>query len=135
MRFRAPAEEKALPGLRRRVQEELRARGVESRVVADAGLLVSELAHNAVAARTCGGREVRVEVEGAGAGVRLRVECDANRDLESLQRALDESTVLPGPESERGRGLWLVLALSRELRVERTADGLVRVSLLVKPGS
>ncbi|TAH34551.1 MAG: hypothetical protein EYC70_16585 [Planctomycetota bacterium] len=129
--FRAPAQEQALPELRRRVQERLRGEGAPAAVVDNAGLLISELTHNAVAA-TAGGREVRVEAEGTARGVRLQVECDANRDLVGLVRALEASGVLPSPESERGRGLWLILNLSEDLQVQRGENGLVRVSLIVK---
>jgi len=128
----ALAEEDLLPQLRHKVQERLRFAGVAEEVVDHTGLLLSELAHNAVSASQ-GGRSLMVEVEKVPDGVRLLVECEANRDLEGLQRALESSTELPSPNSERGRGLWLVLTLSRGLRVEKTEEGWVRVSLIV-PG-
>ncbi len=131
-RFVALAEEERLPQLRHKVQERLRLAGVGDAVVNNTGLLLSELAHNAVSASQ-GGRSLMVEVEKVPDGVRLLVECETNRDLEGLQKALESSTELPSPSSERGRGLWLILTLSRGLRVEMTEQGWVRVSLIV-PG-
>lgn len=129
--FRAKAQEDALPALRRRVQESLRAQRLPREVIDNAGLLISELTHNAVAAAG-GAKEVRVEAAATPDGLALEVECDANRDLIGLMRALDASTILPSPESERGRGLWLILNLSRQLQVEQGENGLVRVRLIVR---
>lgn len=129
--FEARCSEEALPELRRRVQERLRQGGAGEGLVARAGLLLSELAHNAVAASRRP-EPLRVTVGMDEGGVHLSVECAANEDLEALQLALDASGVLPSPESERGRGLWLVLEGSRDLQVERTASGGVRVRLRVK---
>lgn len=132
-RFTCPALEQALPELRRKVEAYLKSQRVGEPTVNNIGLLISELTHNAIEAAD-GGKEVEVGVAAAPQGVQLQVECDANHDLEGLNRALEESGSLPSPESERGRGLWLVLTLSNQLEVTRGKGGAVRVSLVVADG-
>ncbi len=130
--FREQAESRRMPELRRRVQDFLRQQGVAEPLVDRTGLLVSELTHNAVAAAG-GAGAVRVDVAGDGGEVRLEVRCDENTDLERLREALARADRLPGTDSERGRGLWLVLAFSQDLEVDRDEAGQIRVRLQVAP--
>lgn len=128
--FSERAESRRMPVLRRRVQDFLRQQGLPEAVVDRAGLVISELTHNAVAAAG-GTGAVRVEVEGGEEALRLEVLCDANDDLERLQAALARARQLPGTDSERGRGLWLVLAFSEDLEVRRDPGGGIRVRLRI----
>ena len=130
-RFESPPSPDEFPQVRRRIQALLEEKGLQQSLIDHTGLLISELAHNAFEAAD-GDSDIVIELAYDARGLELTVECAGNRDLETLQRALDSSTVLPGPESERGRGLWLVLNLSRKLEVRRARHGHVQVRLLVK---
>ncbi|KAA3612783.1 MAG: ATP-binding protein [Planctomycetota bacterium] len=131
--FFSSADPQELPELRRRVQQELQQRGESELAVERAGLLVSELSHNAVeAAQQSDPGQVEVVVARDAEGLQLEVECDANQDLEQLQLAIDASGVLPSPDSDRGRGLWLVLQFSKNLQVQRMPNGNVRVRLQIQ---
>ena len=129
--YRAAPQAEELPKLRRAVQEALRAREVSDGLIDNAGVLISELTHNAVEASETD-HEVVVEVHFDDEGLHLAVECAGNQDLEGLVKALDQSGVLPGPESERGRGLWMILSHSRKLEARRNENGWVRVSMYVQ---
>jgi anti-sigma regulatory factor (Ser/Thr protein kinase) len=108
--FAADAGE--LATLRAALRSYLEARGVPSPVRDDLGVVVTELAANAIEAgrnRGAVGMRARVdgdlvilEVEDGGAGFQL-----------------PPAPALPSPHDERGRGLWLVRSLTNELRVER----------------
>lgn len=126
--FRGPADEQSLPDLRRRAQASMRENGLAERAVDNAGLLISELTHNAVESAS-GDGEIQLEVGQNSKGVEIVVECDSNDNLEDLKEALHSSEQLPSPDSERGRGLWLIMQFSRDLEVGRSAAGAVRVSL------
>ncbi len=129
--FSAPARGEELPGLRRRVQARLAAEGAARQVVERVGVLVSELAHNAVEADCRRGR-VHVVLRREPRRLRLSVECCDNHDFERLARGLARAERPPRPEQERGRGLWLVRGMSRELRVEKGRGGWVRLAMVVR---
>ncbi|HEX9793405.1 MAG TPA: ATP-binding protein [Planctomycetota bacterium] len=125
------ATETALPQLRRDIQAAVAAHGESQGMVDRIGLLVSELTHNAVEAAERESGVSVVAVRDAG-GLRMSVECEGNRDLEGLQLAVDQSGVLPHPDSERGRGLWLILAFTDDLQLTRTELGHLVVTVKIK---
>lgn len=131
--FSSPARGAELPSLRRRVQARLRSEGVARPTVECVGVLVSELTHNAVDA-SCQASRVHVVLQERDGRLALSVECCGNRDFDRLADGLAGAAALPGPEEERGRGLWLVRNYSRDLRVERGRGGWVRLALSVRPG-
>lgn len=126
--FSAPARVTDLPGLRRRLQDRLLAEGLSSALVERAGLVVSELAHNALEHSDRGGR-IHATLHAGDGGPVLSVAFYGDRDLLRLLRGLERSRCRPPADAERGRGLWLVRQYGRDLRVESGRDGWVRVSL------
>ncbi|WP_416967061.1 ATP-binding protein [Streptomyces sp. 4F14] len=121
------------PGHRRsvaRARDDLRRQLVQWRIggelAYDAEVLLSELATNAVNARTLPGREILVEVTLAEGELRIEV-ADASDEQPVLRHA--------GEWDEGGRGLVLVEALAEEWGVgSREGVGKVVWAVLKLPG-
>ena len=105
-----------LPDLRRSVAE--RFDGVDRAVVADVLLALDEAVSNAIRHGSRGGEPVQVSVDRDGEWVEMSV-----RDggpTPRLPRLPDE----PPPVLETGgRGLWLILQLVDEVRLQRIGEG------------
>jgi serine/threonine-protein kinase RsbW len=111
-----PPNSSCLPDLRRSVAE--RFEGVDRAVMADVLLALDEAVSNAIRHGSRGGEPVQVSVERDGEWVEMAV-----RDggpTPRLPRLPDE----PPPVLETGgRGLWLILQLVDEVRLQRIGEG------------
>ena len=111
-----PPNSSCLPDLRRSVAG--RFAGVDRAVMADVLLALDEAVSNAIRHGSSGGEPVQVSVESDGEWVEMSV-----RDggpTPRLPRLPDE----PPPVLETGgRGLWLILQLVDEVRLQRIGDG------------
>ncbi|HUS62493.1 MAG TPA: SpoIIE family protein phosphatase, partial [Acidimicrobiales bacterium] len=105
-----------LAGLRHDVSAWLISRGMRLDDVDDTILVVTELGTNGVKA---GARIITVRLSLEGSSLAVEVEDDG--------RGFDRSTVVSGadPMSERGRGLFIVQALSDDLGVFTDRDGTI----------
>jgi anti-sigma regulatory factor (Ser/Thr protein kinase) len=111
-----PPNSSCLPDLRRSVAGSIE--GVDRAVMADVLLALDEAVSNAIRHGSRAGEPVQVSVERDGEWVEMSV-----RDggpTPRLPRLPDE----PPPVLETGgRGLWLILQLVDEVRLQRIGDG------------
>jgi serine/threonine-protein kinase RsbW len=111
-----PFHLRSVPKARRLVSQTLGARGVRSDVAADALSVLSELVGNAL-------RHARPRSDG---DIEVRLVLDDQSILISVAdggAATVPSIVRPAPVARSGRGLGLVLTLTREWGVKETSDG------------
>jgi len=111
-----PPNSSHLPDLRRSVAGSFQ--GVDRAVMADVLLALDEAVSNAIRHGSRGGEPVQVSVESDGEWVEMSVR-DAG-PTPRLPRLPDE----PPPVLETGgRGLWLILQLVDEVRLQRIGAG------------
>jgi serine/threonine-protein kinase RsbW len=111
-----PPTSSALPDLRRSVAKTLG--GVDEEVVADVLLALDEAVSNAIRHGSRGGEQVLVTVESDAEWVEMTV-----RDGGPTPR-LPRLPAEPPPGLQTGgRGLWLILQLVDEVRLQRIEDG------------
>ena len=111
-----PPSSSCLPDLRRSVARSLE--GVDEEVVADVLLALDEAVSNAIRHGSQGGEPVRVSVDSDGEWVEMSV-----RDGGPTPR-LPRLPAEPPPVLQTGgRGLWLILQLVDEVRLQRIEDG------------
>ena len=111
-----PPNSSYLPDLRRSVAGSFQ--GVDRKVMADILLALDEAVSNAIRHGSRGGQPVQVSVESDGEWVEMSVR-DAG-PTPRLPRLPDE----PPPVLETGgRGLWLILQLVDEVRLQRIGQG------------
>jgi serine/threonine-protein kinase RsbW len=111
-----PPSSSYLPDLRRSVAGSLA--GVDERVLADVLLALDEAVSNAIRHGSRAGDPVQVSVERDGEWVEMTV-----RDAGPTPR-LPRLPAEPPPVLQTGgRGLWLILQLVDEVRLQRVADG------------
>ena len=103
--------------------------GAVGKACEDVVIVATELAANAIEA-------------GRGSEVRLRASADRQSIVIELDNdgpdfELPSADDLPSPGQQRGRGLWLVRALTTDLSVERRQDRTVVRAVLgeVRPGN
>lgn len=121
-----PTRSSALPQLRRAVQDWADARGIEPFPLT---LVAVELTANAIAAATPDGH-IELVVRSIGTEVEVRVVDDGPGFDGPMADGPGAS--LPPVSNERGRGLYLVRQLSRELHVGRS-NGRTIVRAMVRP--
>jgi serine/threonine-protein kinase RsbW len=111
-----PPSSSHLPDLRRSAARTLE--DVDERVLADVLLALDEAVSNAIRHGSRGGDPVQVSVESDGEWVEMSV-----RDGGPTPR-LPRLPAEPPPVYETGgRGLWLILQLVDEVRLQRIGDG------------
>ena len=116
MNLTLPPSSSCLPDLRRSAARTLGA--VDARVLADVLLALDEAVSNAIRHGSRGGEPVQVSVESDGEWVEMSVR-DAG-PTPRLPRLPDE----PPPVLDTGgRGLWLILQLVDEVRLQRVGAG------------
>jgi anti-sigma regulatory factor (Ser/Thr protein kinase) len=111
-----PPSSSHLPDLRRSVARTLG--DLDRRVLADVLLALDEAVSNAIRHGSLGGDPVQVSVESDGEWVEMTV-----RDAGPTPR-LPRLPAEPPPVLQTGgRGLWLILQLVDEVRLQRIGDG------------
>jgi serine/threonine-protein kinase RsbW len=111
-----PPSSSHLPDLRRSVARTLG--NLDRRVLADVLLALDEAVSNAIRHGSRGGDPVQVSVESDGEWVEMTV-----RDAGPTPR-LPRLPAEPPPVLQTGgRGLWLILQLVDEVRLQRIGDG------------
>jgi serine/threonine-protein kinase RsbW len=111
-----PPSSSHLPDLRRSVARTLG--DLDQRVLADVLLALDEAVSNAIRHGSRGGDPVQVSVESDGEWVEMTV-----RDAGPTPR-LPRLPAEPPPVLQTGgRGLWLILQLVDEVRLQRVGDG------------
>jgi anti-sigma regulatory factor (Ser/Thr protein kinase) len=111
-----PPSSSHLPDLRRSVARTLG--DLDRRVLADVLLALDEAVSNAIRHGSLGGGPVQVSVESDGEWVEMTV-----RDAGPTPR-LPRLPAEPPPVLQTGgRGLWLILQLVDEVRLQRIGDG------------
>ena len=111
-----PPSSSHLPDLRRSAARTLE--DVDERVVADVLLALDEAVSNAIRHGSLAGEPVEVSVERDGRWVEMTV-----RDAGPTRR-LPRLPAEPPPALQTGgRGLWLILQLVDEVRLQRIGDG------------
>ena len=116
MNLTLPPSSSYLPDLRRSAARTLEA--VDERVLADVLLALDEAVSNAIRHGSRGGEPVQVSVERDGDWVEMTV-----RDGGPTPR-LPRLPAEPPPVLQTGgRGLWLILQLVDEVRLQRIEDG------------
>ena len=116
MNLTLPPTSSCLPDLRRSVALSLE--DVDSAVLADVLLALDEAVSNAIRHGSRAGEPVRVSVESDGEWVEMTV-----RDGGPTPR-LPRLPAEPPPVLQTGgRGLWLILQLVDEVRLQRIKDG------------
>jgi serine/threonine-protein kinase RsbW len=111
-----PPDSSSIPDLRRSVARSLE--DVDEDVVADVLLALDEAVSNAIRHGSQGGEAVRVSVDSDGEWVEMSV-----RDGGPTPR-LPRLPAEPPPGLQTGgRGLWLILQLVDEVRLQRIKDG------------
>jgi serine/threonine-protein kinase RsbW len=111
-----PPNSSYLPDLRRSVARSFQ--GVDGAVMADVLLALDEAVSNAIRHGSRGGEPVQVSVERDGEWVEMSVRDSG--PTPRLPRLPDE----PPPVLETGgRGLWLILQLVDEVRLQRIGEG------------
>ena len=111
-----PPSSSHLPDLRRSVARTLR--DLDQRVLADVLLALDEAVSNAIRHGSRGGEPVQVSVESDGEWVEMSV-----RDAGPTPR-LPRLPAEPPPVLQTGgRGLWLILQLVDEVRLQRVGGG------------
>ena len=117
MNLSLPPSSSSLPDLRRTAARTLEA--VDERVLADVLLALDEAVSNAIRHGSRGGEPVQVSVERDGDWVEMTV-----RDG-GPSRRLPRLPAEPPPVYQTGgRGLWLILQLVDEVRLQRIGDGI-----------
>lgn len=104
----------------------LRTSDCDHEMVERAVLVTSELASNAVQAAP--GHPYRVTIHGAGEAL---VELTVSNQFRTTSPPDRDQWLPTTPTAARGRGLSIVAALSRDVRVD-VADGVVRVTALLQ---
>ena len=116
MNLTLPPDSSSIPDLRRSVARSLE--DVDKHVLADVLLALDEAVSNAIRHGSQGGEPVRVSVDSDGEWVEMSV-----RDGGPTPR-LPRLPAEPPPALQTGgRGLWLILQLVDEVRLQRVADG------------
>ena len=116
MNLTLPPSSSHLPDLRRSVARTLG--DLDQRVLADVLLALDEAVSNAIRHGSRGGDPVQVSVESDGEWVEMTV-----RDAGPTPR-LPRLPAEPPPVLQTGgRGLWLILQLVDEVRLQRIGDG------------
>ena len=116
MNLTLPPDSSSIPDLRRSVANSLE--DVDEHVLADVLLALDEAVSNAVRHGSQGGEPVRVSVDSDGEWVEMSV-----RDGGPTPR-LPRLPAEPPPVLQTGgRGLWLILQLVDEVRLQRVAEG------------
>ena len=117
MNLTLPPTSSCLPDLRRSVARTLG--DVDSEVLADVLLALDEAVSNAIRHGSRAGEPVMVSVESDGEWVEMTV-----RDGGPTPR-LPRLPAAPPPALQTGgRGLWLILQLVDEVRLQRVGDGI-----------
>jgi len=111
-----PPTSSCLPDLRRAVARILR--GIEEGVTADVLLALDEAVSNAIRHGSAGGEPVVVSVERDGDWVEMTV-----RDGGPTPRLPRLPAEAPPALQTGGRGLWLILQLVDEVRLQRVGEG------------
>jgi serine/threonine-protein kinase RsbW len=111
-----PPTSSCLPDLRRTVARKLG--GVDREVVADVLLALDEAVSNAVRHGSRGGAPLLVSVDADGEWVEMSV-----RDGGPTPRLPRLPAEAPPVLQTGGRGLWLILQLVDEVRLQRIGDG------------
>ena len=116
MNLTLPPDSSSIPDLRRSVARSLE--DVDEHVLADVLLALDEAVSNAIRHGSRGGEPVRVSVDSDGDWVEMSV-----RDGGPTPR-LPRLPAEPPPALQTGgRGLWLILQLVDEVRLQRIGDG------------
>jgi anti-sigma regulatory factor (Ser/Thr protein kinase) len=111
-----PPDSSSIPDLRRSVANSLE--DIDEHVLADVLLALDEAVSNAIRHGSQGGEPVRVSVDSDGEWVEMSV-----RDGGPTPR-LPRLPAEPPPVLQTGgRGLWLILQLVDEVRLQRIEDG------------
>ena len=116
MNLTLPPSSSCLPDLRRSAARTLRA--VDARVLADVLLALDEAVSNAIRHGSRGGDPVQVSVERDGEWVEMTV-----RDAGPTPRLPRLPAEAPPVLQTGGRGLWLILQLVDEVRLQRVGGG------------
>ena len=116
MNLTLPPSSSCLPDLRRSAARTLRA--VDARVLADVLLALDEAVSNAIRHGSRGGEPVQVSVERDGEWVEMTV-----RDAGPTPRLPRLPAEAPPVLQTGGRGLWLILQLVDEVRLQRVGGG------------
>jgi serine/threonine-protein kinase RsbW len=111
-----PPTSSCLPDVRRRVAGKLQ--GVADDVLADVLLALDEAVSNAIRHGSRAGEPVRVSVDHDGTWVEMRV-----RDGGPTPRLPRLPAQAPPVLQTGGRGLWLILQLVDEVRLQRVGGG------------
>ena len=117
MNLTLPPTSSCLPDLRRSVA--LTLEDVDSEVLADVLLALDEAVSNAIRHGSRAGDPVLVSVESDGEWVEMTV-----RDGGPTPRLPRLPAEPPPPLQTGGRGLWLILQLVDEVRLQRIEDGI-----------
>jgi anti-sigma regulatory factor (Ser/Thr protein kinase) len=112
-----PPSSSCLPDLRRSVAQSLEA--VDERVAADVLLALDEAVSNAIRHGSGGGDPVQVSVDSDGEWVEMTV-----RDGGPTPRLPRLPAEPPPVYQTGGRGLWLILQLVDEVRLQRIGEGI-----------
>ncbi|HEU4898706.1 MAG TPA: ATP-binding protein [Actinomycetota bacterium] len=116
MNLTLPPDSSSIPDLRRSVANSLE--DIDEHVLADVLLALDEAVSNAIRHGSQGGEPVRVSVDSDGEWVEMSV-----RDGGPTPR-LPRLPAEPPPVLQTGgRGLWLILQLVDEVRLQRIEDG------------
>ena len=116
MNLTLPPDSSSIPDLRRSVANSLE--DIDEHVLADVLLALDEAVSNAIRHGSQGGEPVRVSVDSDGEWVEMSV-----RDGGPTPR-LPRLPAEPPPALQTGgRGLWLILQLVDEVRLQRVAEG------------
>ena len=107
----------SLPALRRCAARSLRT--VPEEVIADVLLALDEAVSNAIRHGSAGGGLVEVSLRVDGGWIEMRV-----RDQGPTPRLPRLPGEAPPALATGGRGLWLILQLVDEVRLERAGDGI-----------
>jgi len=111
-----PPDSSSIPDLRRSVARSLE--DVDEHVLADVLLALDEAVSNAIRHGSRGGEPVRVSVDSDGEWVEMSV-----RDGGPTPRLPRLPAEPPPLLKTGGRGLWLILQLVDEVRLQRIEDG------------
>jgi serine/threonine-protein kinase RsbW len=111
-----PPDSSSIPDLRRSVARSLE--DVDEHVLADVLLALDEAVSNAIRHGSRGGEPVRVSVDSDGDWVEMSV-----RDGGPAPRLPRLPAEPPPLFKTGGRGLWLILQLVDEVRLQRIEDG------------
>ena len=116
MNLTLPPDSASIPDLRRSVARSLE--DVDEDVLADVLLAIDEAVSNAIRHGSDGGEPVRVSVASDGEWVEMSV-----RDGGPTPRLPRLPSEPPPVLQTGGRGLWLILQLVDEVRLQRIEDG------------